>query len=198
MWLKKKPDLTKLQIFGCDVHAKVLGYLKKLDQRSIKYKFIGYATNGYRLWDEENQKVVVYRDVIFEKKIKSKTTENLEIIPNDIQHIQDIQEEMQEPDKNDENIVEENFTEQEDQIEQNIRPKRNIRLPKRYSDFSMLTYQEAMNCEEKEKWLQAIEEKKASLKKNNTWLFVDKNEIKDNNILSCKWVFKVKDEGKDL
>lgn len=198
MWLKKKPDLTKLQIFGCEVHAKVLGYLKKLDQRSKRYKFIGYATNGYRLWDEENQKVVVLRDVIFEKQIKSKTTGNFEIIPDDIQHvkIQDMQEEMLEPVKNDENTVDENFIELEDQVEQDIRPKRNIKLPSRYNDYSMLTYQEAVNCEEKEKWLRAIEEEKASLKKNNTWVLVDKNEIKDKNILSCKWVFKVKDEGK--
>ncbi|XP_076661161.1 uncharacterized protein LOC143365143 [Halictus rubicundus] len=64
-WIKKKPDLTNLQIFGCDAHAKELGYLKKLDERSKKYTMVGYSTNGYRLWDEYKKRIIIVRDVIF-------------------------------------------------------------------------------------------------------------------------------------
>lgn len=67
MWTNKKPDLTTLKIFGCDAYAKVLGYLKKLDQRSEKYKMVGYAPNGYRLWDEKGQKILIRRDVVFKE-----------------------------------------------------------------------------------------------------------------------------------
>lgn len=56
-------------MFGCDAFAKILEPLRKLDKRSKKYKMIGYTTNGYRLWDKGEQRVIVARDVIFREKI---------------------------------------------------------------------------------------------------------------------------------
>lgn len=64
-WTNKKPNLGFLQFFGSDVHARVLGHLKKLDSRSQKYKMVGYASNGYRLWDEKRNKIIIRRDVVF-------------------------------------------------------------------------------------------------------------------------------------
>lgn len=48
MWTKKKLNLNQIKLFRCDVFAKTLGPLRKLDERSKKYKMIGYTTNGYR------------------------------------------------------------------------------------------------------------------------------------------------------
>lgn len=55
-WSGKKPDLSRLQMLGSEAYAKSLGYLKNLDSRSNKYIFVGYAPNGFRLYDEEKQK----------------------------------------------------------------------------------------------------------------------------------------------
>lgn len=46
MWERKKPNIKNLQLFGCEAYAKILEPLKKLDERSKKYIFVGYALTG--------------------------------------------------------------------------------------------------------------------------------------------------------
>lgn len=70
MWKKKKSDLKNLQIFGSKFYAKILTLLKKLDERSKGYKFVGYAPTGYRLWDEEKRKIRIERDMKFKEQNK--------------------------------------------------------------------------------------------------------------------------------
>ncbi|CAB0016275.1 unnamed protein product, partial [Nesidiocoris tenuis] len=57
MWFKRKPNLSRLQIFGSTAYAKNLKHLKKLDDRAKKFIFVGYATNAYRLWDEKKREI---------------------------------------------------------------------------------------------------------------------------------------------
>jgi hypothetical protein len=64
-WHNKVPDLKMLQLFGSTVCTKVLGDLKKLDERGRKGIFVGYAANGYRIWDRESKKIYMSRDVKF-------------------------------------------------------------------------------------------------------------------------------------
>lgn len=71
MWESRKPDLKNLQLFGCKAYAKALGPLKKLDERSKSYTFVGYAPSGYRLWDAEKRKIITAKDVKFEETIKT-------------------------------------------------------------------------------------------------------------------------------
>jgi hypothetical protein len=49
-----------------DNHALLL--LKKLDSRSKKGIFVGYNTNGYRIWDPNTENIYVSRDVTFTNK----------------------------------------------------------------------------------------------------------------------------------
>ncbi|XP_011699846.1 PREDICTED: uncharacterized protein LOC105457091 [Wasmannia auropunctata] len=51
---------------------------------------------------------------------------------------------------------------------------------------------------EKERWLEAIEEEKKSLKHNKVWTLVPREEAreKEKRILSNKWIFRVKDDGR--
>jgi hypothetical protein len=42
--------------------------LKKLDSRCKKGIFVGYNTNGYRIWDPNTEKIYVSRDVTFTNK----------------------------------------------------------------------------------------------------------------------------------
>ncbi|KYN15771.1 Copia protein [Trachymyrmex cornetzi] len=67
MWEKRKPNLELMQIFGNIAHTKNLGPLKKLEARSRKLFFVGYAPNGYRLWSQEKRKIIIARDVVFEE-----------------------------------------------------------------------------------------------------------------------------------
>lgn len=77
-WSKKKPQLKNIRLSGCDAYAKVLGPLKKLDERSRKYNFIGYAPVGYRLWDAEKKKIIITRDVQFSERTEKNTTRERE------------------------------------------------------------------------------------------------------------------------
>lgn len=66
-WTGVKPDLSKLRIFGCKAFAWVPGQLrKKLDNKSREAVMVGYAPNGYRLWDRSSRKIFIARDIKFD------------------------------------------------------------------------------------------------------------------------------------
>ncbi|KAK9879752.1 hypothetical protein WA026_006815 [Henosepilachna vigintioctopunctata] len=245
MWTGNKPDLKRLQIFGSEVYAKTLGYLKKLESRSEKFLFVGYAPTGYRLWDERKQRIIIRRDVVFEKKenknenmVRWKLNEHVlaeneecdrsiqdnNEQENDIEAQQDIESECIQQDTWTENSREQqNVTPvRENEIEyfyeessdnddeedlnlgqgnsterQDTRTKlgRKINKSKYYDDYVMLTYNEAMQSGDRDRWKEAIEDEKGSLEKNQTWEYIDKREVKGTKILTNKWVFKIKDDG---
>jgi hypothetical protein len=69
-WYGTKPNFTRLKIFGSEVHTKIQGPLKKQDSRSKKGIFVGYNTNGYRIWDPNTKGTYVSRDAIFKNEPK--------------------------------------------------------------------------------------------------------------------------------
>jgi len=231
-WTGRKPDLSRLQIFGTDAYAKVLGYLKKLDVRSKRFIFVGYGTNGYRLWDPERRRIIRSRDVVFGNFL-----ENGEVKADDEKEVdilealfEDDEEEVFKPDVignngNEVESQEENSGDSDDPDDQTSdseqvfedvssspqtsprpstssapitesRPKRETKLPQKFQDFAMLTYKQAINGPEKEKWQAAIKDEMDSLEKNGVWKLVDKEEAKGKKILTSKWIFRVKDDGR--
>ena len=94
---KKKPSIQHLRTFGCDAFAQTpKPKRKKLDSRSQKLIFLGYdlSSKGYRLWDSENEKVLISRDVKFHEasfsfgqettSVKSSQPENPISLDNEI------------------------------------------------------------------------------------------------------------------
>ncbi|KXJ62562.1 hypothetical protein RP20_CCG018933 [Aedes albopictus] len=68
-WYKEKPSLEKLRIFGCQAFAWIPGQCrKKLDPKSQELLMVGYAPNGYRLWNKSTRRIVIARDVKFNEK----------------------------------------------------------------------------------------------------------------------------------
>ena len=66
----KKPDVSNLRVFGSRCWYKVVDHkLKKLEERAVEARFIGYTSgsHGYKLWDSEKRKVIVSRDVRFDE-----------------------------------------------------------------------------------------------------------------------------------
>ena len=59
----------------------------------------------------------------------------------------------------------------------------------------MLTYNEAISGKDKEKWKRVIEDEKESLMKNKTWVYVDEEQAKGKEVLSSRWIFKLKENG---
>ena len=65
MGKKRNPNFEIMQIFGSVAHVKIP--LKKLEKRSKKLLFVGYAPNRYRLWNQEEKKIIIARNVKFEE-----------------------------------------------------------------------------------------------------------------------------------
>lgn len=64
-------------------------------------------------------------------------------------------------------------------------------------DFSILeeanlTFNE---CVHDQKWLEAIQEEKNSLEKNDVWKLVDRKRAKGKQLVTSRWIFKIKDNG---
>ncbi|UYV70767.1 hypothetical protein LAZ67_8000536 [Cordylochernes scorpioides] len=88
----------------------------------------------------------------------------------------------------------------------NLRPRSSLQTPSRYEDFyleqdgttesALLTYSEAISGPNQEKWKKAIKEEKESLAKNEVWEIVKENEASNKKILTSKWLFKVKEDGR--
>lgn len=98
-------------------------------------------------------------------------------------------------------------TTEEDEVphQRVTRHGRKIRLPTRYNEGTSsalsaayqpvdlptpLTYEDATNGEQAYQWNQAIQDHLQSLASNHTWSIIDKP--KDVNLVSTKWVFKIK------
>jgi len=79
VWSGKEVKLSHLRVFGCVayVHISYQGR-NKLDPKSKKCTFIGYGEDefAYRLWDDENKKMVCSRDVIFNERVMYKDMHN--------------------------------------------------------------------------------------------------------------------------
>jgi hypothetical protein len=66
-WHERKPAVSHLRVFGYLAFAKELGHVSKLDDRSTRGVFIGYAKGwkAYRILDPKTQRVRTARDVVF-------------------------------------------------------------------------------------------------------------------------------------
>ena len=86
VWSGKKVDLSYLKVFGCVSYALIDSSTRsKLDAKSKKCYFVGYGDSelGYRLWDDQNLKIVRSKDVVFNEAIlyKDKTSSSEEKKP---------------------------------------------------------------------------------------------------------------------
>ncbi|KAM1699904.1 hypothetical protein ACFX2K_031197 [Malus domestica] len=70
-WSGRKPGVSHLRVFGSISHVHVPNERRtKLDDKSEKFIFIGYDSNskGYKLYNPNNGKTVVSRDVTFDEE----------------------------------------------------------------------------------------------------------------------------------
>lgn len=215
LWFGRKPNISHLKVFGCIAYVHIPKEKRsKLDSKSNKCVMVGYATNGYRLYDPEKRKIIVSRDVVFDEKI---------IHENSIPEINEFSETSKDIQSNDERNVNSNPQEESSEIESvNIqeeptialrRSERNRRQPDRFgyttcsiqnddNDFygamnavCMLenlpnNLEEAKQRSDWTQWKRAIEDELNSMYKNNVWTLVKLPE--GMNLVDNKWVFKVK------
>lgn len=179
---------------------------------------IGYIANGYKLWSPENNKVYYGRDIKFDKtKFRVNFTDTEFWLPTDEECKEDASAEdrtltiaASDDSSEDEFYSAENgdnvLTSEEAEKKSTNEPRRSTRTtskPKYLKDYAVMAYgadtyladlprsiTEIYFREDKEEWLQAVDEKIAALKKNNTWSFCDLPEGK--KAINSMWIFRVK------
>lgn len=73
----RKPDVSKLRVFGSVAYCHIpKEKRRKLDEKSWKGVFVGYGTNGYRVWNPQDRKIVIVRDAIINETSKMSANEN--------------------------------------------------------------------------------------------------------------------------
>ncbi|KAF2888612.1 hypothetical protein ILUMI_17561, partial [Ignelater luminosus] len=66
LWYGTKLDVSKLRVFGCIAYLHTPGMKRgKFDSRCQKLVMVGYAVNGYRLWNPQTGTIINGRYVIF-------------------------------------------------------------------------------------------------------------------------------------
>lgn len=194
IWTGEKPDLSKMRIFGETAFAKKLHNVRKLDERSEKMIFVGYASSGYRLWN--GHKIVISRDVVFmspEPETSRENTISLDISDNVSvdENFSDV--ETVDPDPANDDVM--------TPIGKRLRPRDNNKvyvddvsesIIEALDETALITYQEAIECENSDKWINAIESEKSALLENCTWEYVDRKDAKGRKVLTSRWVFKEK------
>jgi hypothetical protein len=69
----RKPHLGHLRMFGCTGHVRpAVPHLKKLDDRSLPMVYLGIeeGSKAHRMFNPNNNRIVVSRDVVFEESRK--------------------------------------------------------------------------------------------------------------------------------
>ncbi|KAJ9556290.1 hypothetical protein OSB04_010904 [Centaurea solstitialis] len=200
LWTGKKPKLSFLKIWGCEVYVKRTTS-EKLKPKSDKCFFVGYPKNtlGYYFYNPSENKVFVARNGEFleEKFLSQENTRN------DID-LQVVEEETPEP------IVEPvtqqgNVETQPETVEevqtQNLRRSTRIRQePDRYLGFLVsqdggdlnepTSYGEAVSGDESEQWQEAMKAEMQSMYDNQVWELTDLPQ--HCRAVGRKWVFKKK------
>ncbi len=75
IWTGKEVKLSHLKVFGCVSYVHVNDHARsKLDAKLVECTLVGYGEDefGYKLWDDQNRKMIRSRDVVFNGKVTYK------------------------------------------------------------------------------------------------------------------------------
>jgi len=181
IWMGKKPSLAHTRIFGSEVFVHVPKEQRsKWDKKSKKMIFVGYQQDSlnYRLYDPHTAKIIVSRDVKFNKSKDKATLTNdgvsLPLDGNSQQRDSGNSSPVEQLESNEEYESTEEESQREEVQERLLRNRNTIRKPNRYEANLVelsepTTYQEAISGKNADKWNKAIEEELEAHKRNGTW-----------------------------
>ncbi|KAJ8736960.1 hypothetical protein PYW07_000231 [Mythimna separata] len=209
-------DLSRLRVFGSKAWATIIPKQDKLSKRARATRMVGYSTVGYRLWNPENNTIIVSRDVIFdESDFQYKESKEEQLIQEKIDY--EAQKTTETRDKEirstEHEITEGQEIQEEEEIEESLNSERNIgqekksrsgRIVKRPAHLEDYTsniviclsaavpnsFEDAVNNTE---WKQAIQKELQALEKLDTWEEMELPTGK--KAIDTKWIFKQKEEG---
>ena len=200
IWTGKRPSLSFLNIWGCEVYVK-RQITDKLAPKFYKCIFVGYPkeTKGYYFYIPSENKVFVARNGIFlEREFISKRNSGSRIQLEEVEEPQITDEPSMEIQSDSQQVVESEPVTQAPRRSDRIRQE-----PERYGflitdnhDVMLMdqdeptSYQEAVNSPDSKKWLEAMNTEMQSMYENQVWILIDPPE--GLKTIGCRWVFKKK------
>ncbi|KAJ9540760.1 hypothetical protein OSB04_027266 [Centaurea solstitialis] len=200
IWTGKKPKLSFLKIWGCEVYVK-RPTSEKLKPKSDKCFFVGYpkTTVGYYFYNPTENKVFVARggDFLEDKFLNTEDTRN----DVDLQEVEeDDTSPIVEPVAQQEYVETQPETVEEVQTQDLRRSTRIRQEPDRYLGFLVsqddgelnepTSYGEAVSGSESEQWQEAMKAEMQSMYDNQVWELTDLPQ--HCRAVGRKWVFKKK------
>ncbi|KAJ9547978.1 hypothetical protein OSB04_020521 [Centaurea solstitialis] len=195
LWKGKKPNISFLRIWGCEVYVK-RPTSEKLKPKSDKCFFVGYprTTVGYYFYNPEENKVFVARNGKFlEEKFLSSGNTRKDV------DLQVVDEEnttpIVEPEIQHENVEPQSEPIEEVQTQDLRRSSRVRQEPDRYLGFLVsqdsgdlnepTSYGEAVSGNESEQWQEAMKAEMQSIAVGRKWVFKKKTNM-DGNVHTFK------------
>ena len=210
-WSGGKPDISHLRIFGssCSVHIPDMKRTK-LDAKSWEGYLVGYSetSKAYKVWNPKSRNVVVARDVIINEEKQAIQEEELPkpLLPSKgIITIEDL--EGDEGARKEEGYSDEEESREEATPKAIRRSERTVKPVERYQAHltsgsigrcllstmvEPASLEEALSGEQREQWLDAVQEELKSLEEHQTWKVCNLPEGR--KAIGCKWVFRIKEK----
>ena len=200
LWSGRKPSLRHIRIWGCTTHV-LKGKTGKLEPRTEVCLFVGYpkGTRGGLFYNPQDKKVFVLTNATF---LENDYMENFK--PQSRVVLEELQSDHIRP--RPVTVTGECNKETTNPMQDVIAPRRSGRVSKqpiRYteageanvvvtntSDDDPLSYKQAMDGLDKDKWLTAMEQEMESMYSNYVWELVDLPESV--RPIGCKWIYKKK------
>ncbi|KAE8734764.1 hypothetical protein F3Y22_tig00000715pilonHSYRG00142 [Hibiscus syriacus] len=184
MWTGKPADYSNLHVFGSIVYVMYNAQeISKLDPKSRKCKFLGYADGVKGKEDDDSTEKSETTHIHMEKEVEQGDSSEAEPTHDE-----------QEPESS-----EAPTTRQSDRVRRRTNwhseyvIEGNLVYCLLTKDGEPSTYQEAINSSNASLWMMAMQEEIEALYKNNTWDLVLLPQGK--NPIGNKWVFKIKRNG---
>lgn len=202
-----KVDLKKMRVFGAKAWAIILPRNNKLYERSQEVRMVGYAMNGYRLWDPNTNEIIISRDVKFDES-QIKYANNINDEENKIENVLIEHDDVNKYMPKDTECAPNEVDKETGRIPnteggENI-CKRQIKKPNYLNDYELYTayclimeqddpktYDQAISRDKE--WKEAIDKEINAHIKMHTWSIVDMP--KGNKAIDCKWIFRTKEDG---
>ncbi|GJQ70661.1 hypothetical protein Trydic_g23049 [Trypoxylus dichotomus] len=129
---------AKLKTFGCTAYDLIPSEKRagKFDEKSKKMIFVGYTTNGFRLWDPDSRKIVRSRHVVFDESLPVK---RLNLTTPAAESKENISEVINPEDNNLETVQNDTVQQGEEPNEQ-VTQKRERKPPNWHKDYDTLAH----------------------------------------------------------
>lgn len=196
IFFNRKPDISNLKLYGSKAFVRIPEECRtsKFNPKAVKGILVGYTDVGYKILVEN--KIIISRNVQFiESDTRHISLESEEDVNKNEENTEELTEINDNPDYSEDPEIEE--------VNTTDRPKREIKLPKRFDDhivyvnytnvLSPECYEEAVNCLDSRNWIEAMNNEIKSLEANDTWKIVNKPD--DKRIIDVKWVYRIKSNG---